>query len=184
MTSDSATIQTLFAVMKRGGARDYGGDRVNQLEHALQCAQLAEHADAKPALVTAALLHDIGHLINADDRAAFDRGEDARHEILGAQYLEQWFGPEVTVPIRLHVEAKRYLTATDDDYLDGLTQKSKETLALQGGPFGPEQIAAFRSRPFAADAVALRRWDDGSKVAGAPVPALGHFETRLVAALK
>ncbi len=186
MISDStaAAIQTLFAVLQRGGTRDPGGERVNQLEHALQCAQQAEQAGATPALVTAALLHDIGHLINPDDRAAFGRGEDARHEILGACYLEQWFGADVTEPVRLHVEAKRYLTATDAAYHDGLSSKSKRTLALQGGPIDSAQSAAFRSRAFAEDAVALRRWDDGGKVAGACVPALEHFEALVAAALK
>lgn len=186
MTSDrnAATIETLFAVLRRGAERDPGSESVNQLEHALQCAWQAEQAGASPALVTAALLHDIGHLVNPDDRAAFGRGEDARHEVLGARYLEQWFGSDVTIPVRLHVEAKRYLIATDADYHDGLSEKSKQTLALQGGPIDSGQIAAFRSRPFAEDALALRRWDDGGKLADAKVPSLEHFEPQVSAALK
>ena len=186
MTEDdkAATIEALFAVLKRGDSRAYGSERVTQYEHALQCAQQAERAGAAPALVAAALLHDVGHLINPDDRAASRRGEDARHENLGAQYLEQWFGPDVTGPVSLHVDAKRYLTAVEADYHDGLTKQSKHTLALQGGPYDSEGVAAFRSRPFAEDAVALRRWDDGGKVAGAEVPTLEHYRSWVAAALK
>ena len=182
--SKSVTIASLFRTLTRGGDRGYGNDHVTQLAHALQCARQAEQTGATPALVAAALLHDIGHLINADDRAAFQRGEDARHETLGARYLEQWFGPEVTVPVELHVEAKRYLTAIEAQYHDGLSTKSKQTLALQGGPFDSAEAAAFRALPHMSDAVALRRWDDGGKLPDAEVPPLEHFVPYLDAALK
>ncbi len=186
MTSDSKsqTIAALFQTLARGGARNYGSDHVSQLAHALQCARQAAETAAAPTLVAAALLHDIGHLINADDRAAFQRHEDASHEILGARYLEQWFGPDVTVPVSLHVEAKRYLTAIEREYYDGLSTKSKETLALQGGPFDAAEAEAFRSLRYMSDAVALRRWDDGGKTSGAKVPPLEFFEPYLHAALE
>ncbi len=173
--SKSATIVSLFQTLGRGGDRDYGSDRVSQLAHALQCARQAERSGATPALVAAALLHDIGHLINADGRAAFQRQEDARHETLGARYLEQWFGPDVTVPVSLHVEAKRYLTAIEAEYHDGLSTASKQTLALQGGAFDLTDAAAFRTLPYMSDAVALRRWDDGGKLPDAEVPPLEHY---------
>lgn len=184
LKSKSATIATLFQTLARGGDRDYGSDRVTQLAHALQCARQAEQTGATPALVAAALLHDIGHLINADDRTAFQRRKDARHEILGACYLEQWFGPDVTVPVSLHVEAKRYLTAIEADYYVGLSTKSKQTLALQGGPFDSAEAATFRALPYMSDAVALRRWDDGSKLPGAKMPPLEHYMPYLDTALE
>lgn len=186
MTEDgrSRTIDLLFETLSRADDRDYGTDRVTQLAHALQCAHQAEQAGATSAMVAAALLHDIGHLINADDRAAFRRGEDARHEVLGARYLEQWFGPEVTEPVALHVEAKRYLTASDPDYFDGLSSKSQQTLALQGGPFDAEEALEFRARLFADDALDLRCWDDGGKVVDASPPGLESFRACIEAVLK
>ena len=183
-TNKIRTIASLFQTLGRGGDRDYGGDNVTQLAHALQCARQADDTGAAPTLVAAALLHDIGHLINADDRVAFRRHEDARHEILGARYLEQWFGPDVTVPVSLHVAAKRYLIAIEAEYYDGLSTKSKETLALQGGPFVAADAATFRTLPYMSDAVALRRWDDGGKIPGAEGPPLEFYEPHLHAALK
>jgi phosphonate degradation associated HDIG domain protein len=182
--SKSRTIASLFQTLALGEDRDYGTDRVTQLAHALQCARLAEETGATPASVAAALLHDIGHLINPEDQATFQRHEDARHEILGARYLEQWFGPDVTVPVSLHVDAKRYLTAVETEYYDGLSTVSKETLALQGGPFDSTEAARFRALPFMSEAVDLRRWDDGAKSSGTEVPPLEFYEPYLHAALK
>jgi gamma-butyrobetaine dioxygenase len=129
-------------------------------------------------------MHDIGHLINSEDRAAFQRQEDARHEILGARYLAQWFGPDVTVPVSLHVDAKRYLTAVEPEYYDGLSTVSKQTLALQGGPFQPDEAATFGALLFMSEAVDLRRWDDGAKLPGTEVPPLAFYEPHLHAAFK
>ena len=45
------------------GSAQYGGEAVSQLQHALQCARLAENSGATPELICAALLHDLGHLL-------------------------------------------------------------------------------------------------------------------------
>ena len=176
-------IERIFEILQSGSRAEYGNERVSQLDHALQCAVLAEQDNSPAALVSAALLHDIGHLLNADERAAFERGDDARHEIRGGDWLAQWFGDDVAEPVRGHVAAKRYLTATDQGYFDILSPISRRTLELQGGPFSKAEADAFASRPFAEQAVAVRRWDDSAKVVGADVPTLDHFRGALAASL-
>jgi phosphonate degradation associated HDIG domain protein len=166
------------------GGRQYGGERVTQLAHALQCAAAAEATGAAAPLVVAALLHDVGHLIHDLGPRPAERGIDDRHEVRGAQWLARWFGPEVTEPVRLHVPAKRYLCALEPGYFQGLSPASVRSLALQGGPFDAKAEAAFIKAPHAADAVRLRRWDEAAKVAGLATPDLAHYADALRACLR
>jgi phosphonate degradation associated HDIG domain protein len=159
------------------GAQSYEGARresVSALEHALQCARLAEDAGAGPALVAAALLHDIGHFVALDDLPGHDDVDDL-HERRGAAVLAPHFPPAVCEPVRLHVAAKRWLTAVEPAYLRALSPASVHTLAQQGGPMDAAQAAAFEAAPFAGDAVGVRRWDDLAKVPGRPTPRLDDY---------
>jgi phosphonate degradation associated HDIG domain protein len=174
-------ICELFATK---GHAAYVGEPVSQLEHALQAAHHAETAGASDALVVAALLHDIGHLVHKLPEDAADRGIDTRHEKLGQAWLARYCGPEVTEPVRLHVPAKRYLCATDAEYLSQLSPASVQSLALQGGPLDADELTQFERNPWYRDAVALRRWDDLAKVPGLDVPPLDHYRARLAMILK
>jgi [1-hydroxy-2-(trimethylamino)ethyl]phosphonate dioxygenase len=178
------SVDEILAVLLEAGQGHYGESAVTQLEHALQCAMLAERNGAPPALITAALLHDIGHLVNPDDRHATARGEDGEHEQTGAEYLARWFGEEVTRPVYLHVVAKRYLTATDPAYAATLSPASALSLSLQGGPFSAEAAQRFAAQPGAEAAVRLRRWDERAKEYGAATPPLDHFRLYLAACLR
>ncbi|MFD0349603.1 HD domain-containing protein [Kitasatospora aburaviensis] len=109
------------------------------------------------------------------------QGQDNRHSDTGAQWLAQWFGPEVTEPIRLHVAAKRYLCAVEPGYRARLSEASEYTLQVQGGPMNEEQAAAFAAHPGAEDAVAVRRWDEQAKDADAATPDFEHFRPLLAA---
>jgi len=160
-------IESLFA---HHGAAYYGGERISQTEHALQCAQLAEQAGESEAVTVAALLHDIGHLMLAESITA-----DMRHQEVGADALATLFGDDVTAPVRLHVAAKRSLGVIDPAYLDTLSPVSVHSLALQGGVFTPEQAEAFAAQPHALAAVRLRRYDDLAKVVGLSTPPLEHY---------
>jgi len=126
-------------------------------------------------VITAALLHDIGHMVHGlgDDPAA--DGVDDRHEALGSAYLARYFGPEVSEPVRLHVAAKRYLCGTESDYFSQLAPDSVRSLALQGGPMPAEEAAAFRALPQAEAAVRVRRFDEAAKVRDLPTPPVAHF---------
>jgi gamma-butyrobetaine dioxygenase len=170
-------IGDLFA---RRGAAAYHGEAVSQAEHALQAADIAEREGATDDLVVAALLHDIGHLLEGQDEDLAARGVDGRHEAAGSAWLARHFSPNVTEPIRLHVAAKRYLCAVDPSYCDGLSPASRLSLSLQGGHMTGQEIAEFETNPAHANAVQLRRWDDAAKVPGADVPGLGHYRDRLL----
>ena len=162
----------------KGGAA-YFGEPVSQLEHALQAAHHAARDGAPDSLVVAALLHDIGHLLHEMPEHVADLGIDTRHEDLGHAWLARDFGPEVATPVRLHVDAKRYLCATEPEYLSLLSPASIESLQLQGGPFTAAEARAFAERAFAREAVRLRRWDDLAKVPGMRVPPLAHYRATI-----
>lgn len=169
------SVAEVLELFERHGDSQYGGEAVSQREHALQCAALAEQAGAPAALIAAALLHDIGHLLHDLPEDAPMAGIDDHHENSACRYLQNLFGPDVTEPVRLHVAAKRRLCAVDPDYLVSLSEPSVVSLRLQGGPMSAEEVTAFDALPFAADAVRLRRWDDLAKVSGLDVPELQHF---------
>ena len=179
---DSKYCGTTIAILRlfrdRGGSQ-YGREAVSQQEHALQAAFFAENAGASSALITAALLHDLGHLLHHLDDDAPERGIDDQHEILAAEWLERRFGPEVVEPVKLHVAAKRFLCATERDYLAQLSPASVLSLGLQGGLMTDEEVALFRSHPFCEAAVALRRWDDAAKQPQFVTPPIEHFARHL-----
>jgi len=177
-------VDQLIVLLRTKGARQYGGERVSQCEHALQAASLAAAEDAPGPLVVAALLHDIGHLLHEEGEQPALRGIDDQHEAIGSDYLLPAFGPAVAEPVRLHVPAKRYLCATDPDYFAHLSPGSVRSLALQGGPFTPEEAAEFRALPLADDAIRVRRWDEAAKVPGIPTPDLEHYRATLQAVLR
>lgn len=165
-------IQQLFA---ERGDNMYAGEPVTQTEHALQCAARAEVASASEAMITAALLHDVGHLLHNFDEDCAERGIDDRHEQLGAKWLEKWFGPDVSEPVKLHVPAKRYRCSVDRAYHDELSAASKLSLRLQGGPMSEAEAAAFRQHAYFEQALQLRSWDEAAKVVDLDTPSLSHF---------
>jgi len=160
------------------GAAAYLGEPVSQIEHALQAAHLAVQEGASDALVAAALLHDIGHLLGSEDDPA-EHGIDAVHEDRAYSWLTPHFGPEVTEPIRLHVLAKRYLCAVDAAYRGLLSPASIRSLELQGGALATGEADAFEHNPHAASAIRLRRWDDRAKVPKLDVSGLDHYTATL-----
>ncbi len=178
MTAPS--IEELFAWYRAPVAHRMYDEVVTELEHALQCAALAQAEGAPEGLVAAALFHDVGHLV-LDDNVGLDEelAEDHHHEQAGARYLAQWFGPAVTAPVALHVAAKRYLCATDAEYVARLSPSSVRSLGVQGGPMTEAQVASFERNAHHRDAVQVRRWDDEAKIANVPTPPLEHYERLL-----
>jgi [1-hydroxy-2-(trimethylamino)ethyl]phosphonate dioxygenase len=169
----------ILAIYAARGASAYFGERVSTAEHALQTAWFAHTEGVSGPLIVAALLHDIGHLVEDVPDELADWTSDARHEEVGARWLARHFGPGISEPVRLHVPAKRYLCATDAQYFARLSPASVHTLKLQGGPMSPSELARFESERYFRDAVRVRRWDDQGKVAGLKTPQLDEYVSLL-----
>jgi phosphonate degradation associated HDIG domain protein len=177
-------IQQIEDLLTTKGQRRYGLEDVSQLQHALQSAWFAECAGGDASLIAAALLHDVGHMVHDLGENPAGDGIDDRHEEQGQRWLRNWFGPEVTEPVRLHVAAKRYLCATEPDYFSQLAPDSVVSLALQGGPMSAGEVAEFRALPQADAAVRLRRYDDRAKEAELRTPDVAHFLPYVAACIR
>lgn len=173
-------IQELFDRFHSPQADHLYDEAITELEHGLQCGALARRDGADEATIAAALLHDVGHLLIGDlfpIEATLEK--DWKHEDVGARYLARWFGPEITEPVRMHVAAKRYLTAKDPSYFAGLSPSSVRSLEVQGGPMSDDECAAFEALPGFETAVAVRRWDDEGKDPDLHVPGFAAYEDML-----
>jgi [1-hydroxy-2-(trimethylamino)ethyl]phosphonate dioxygenase len=163
---------------KRGDGA-YFGESVTMTEHGLQAAHFALAAGAPSSLIVAALLHDVGHLVEEVPDDLADWTTDAAHERTGAEWLACRFPPAVSEPVRLHVPAKRYLLATDPGYLANLSPASVVTLKLQGGPMSPEEAARFEIERFHRAAVLVRRCDDRGKLPGLKTAGLADYRAMI-----
>ena len=180
-------IDELAEIYATKGLETFEGDRrTTQTSHGLQTAMIAEQEGATAPMIVAALLHDIGRIINPKDREITDSGRDAKHEEVARKFLESWFGPEVTMPIKWHVAAKRYLVATDPAYAKKISPGSTRSMKGQGGVPSDEEATAFIAQPYAEEGVTLRRWDDRAKKPDAEVetPPFEHFIPYIEASLK
>jgi len=181
---DEGKVEKLFAYMREHGQGSYD-EAVTQLDHGLQAARLARQSGVTSRLVTAALLHDLGHfLLNEETEGERLLADDFDHEHVAADYLAPFFPTAVTEPIRLHVPAKRYLCTTDPSYYDGLSQASKRSFVVQGGHLNAEERAELNAHPHLQKALHLRRWDDQSKVADLTVPRLEAYREDVLRALR
>jgi phosphonate degradation associated HDIG domain protein len=185
METPAQVFQTLMTLFERFGAQQYGED-VTQQEHMLQCAYLAEQSNESDAIVVASLLHDVGHFVGPQDDDLIADGtpaEDFKHEVLGARYLAKYFPEEITVPIQLHVAAKRYLCAVDEHYYDTLSDASKHSLKLQGGVMTAAQVKKFEQSPHFEQVMKVRYYDDHGKQVGLDIPGLSYYQDRVMAFL-
>jgi hypothetical protein len=159
------------------GDSQYGGESISQLQHALQCANLAQEANESPQLITASFLHDIGHLITEEfsDKDLSSPHKDDLHQFIAIPFLRPHFSEEVLGAIKFHVDAKKFLCFSEPSYWESLSPTSKHTLELQGGVFNSQEAQFFIAQPFAKEAVRLRRYDDLAKVPNAVTPTLSHF---------
>lgn len=171
--------QTILSLYEKWGNDNYD-EKITQLQHGLQCAFFAEQDGASPSLVVAALLHDIGHLLELERcHGNVDIELNDKHDITGSEYLANFFGPEVTEPIRLHVHAKRYLCSVDATYRSTLSEASEKSLLFQGGPMNEDEIRKFEKLPYFSDAVMLRRWDERGKIQNMNTPGFTYFATAM-----
>jgi [1-hydroxy-2-(trimethylamino)ethyl]phosphonate dioxygenase len=172
-------LEEILQLYADRGDGAYFGESVSMTEHGLQAAHFARAAGAPSSLIVAALLHDVGHLVEEVPDDLADWTTDAAHERVGADWLARRFPPAVSEPVRLHVPAKRYLLATDPTYLANLSPASVVTLKLQGGPMSPEEAARFETKRFNREAVLVRRCDDRGKVAGLRTAGLADYRAMI-----
>jgi len=171
----SATEHVIRLFEQRGQGR-YGSEQVSQLQHALQCAVFAKRQGAGSAMIAAALLHDLGHIIDHQPMPESDNQNlDDAHEQRAYQWIKSNFGKSVADPVRLHVAAKRYLCTVEPEYLARLSPASLKSFHDQGGLMSQSQIDDFRDEPFAFEAVELRRWDDLAKDPTMQTPTIDDF---------
>ncbi|WP_162785420.1 HD domain-containing protein [Polynucleobacter necessarius] len=165
------SIQAISELYQKKGDLHYDGEGVSQLAHAWQCGQLAKESGVSPQLQLAAWLHDIGHLLSSKEGTPTSYGYDDHHEQIGGAYLAQLFSEEVSCPVLMHVNAKRYLVSTDPEYRKLLSPDSIRSLALQGGEMTLEECNQFVTMTFAQDAILLRKWDELGKNSELKIPA-------------
>jgi phosphonate degradation associated HDIG domain protein len=171
----------IISLFEKRAGNQYGREAISQLEHALQCAHLAETAGETDESVIAALLHDVGHLIAAENAGVVDdvQERDDLHQYIALPFLRGALPDAVLEPIRLHVDAKRYLCGAEASYWASLSDASQRSLELQGGPLTEAELGVFMEQPFAEEAVRLRRYDDFAKTPHQPTPDLAHYAKKL-----
>jgi phosphonate degradation associated HDIG domain protein len=184
MTAEQAqkTTDEIMGLYESYGGAEYAGEKVSQLEHMAQAAQLAEAQGFDEEVILAAFLHDIGHISEA---AKGDNEMDGfgikDHEELGAEFLrEKGFSKKIARLVESHVEAKRYLTIKDPAYYAQLSVASKKTLEYQGGPMSEEEAAAFEQYPLFDLIIRMRKWDEEAKIENQPLPDLRHYRRMML----
>lgn len=178
VTADNV-VDYIIDLFHRMGDQSYLGESISQEEHGLQCAVVADQFNSPDHLVAAALLHDIGHFLHDYDEDCADHGIDSEHEVVGGRFLERFFPPEVVEPVRMHVDAKRYLCAVEPDYFNMLSPASVQSLELQGGPMTAEEVAVFEASPHLQDAITLRKCEEAGKNPGVHTPPVEHYRPLL-----
>ena len=162
----AARIEIILGLLEQGATQEYIGEPISQLEHSLQCADLALSAGATEQVTLAALLHDIGHLVDDKAPTMADLGA-VDHEIIGEQWLlRHGVDPVVTHLVRHHVSAKRYFCYRYPTYYDRLSEASRGTLQFQGGAMDAAEAAAFELDPYFKEILQMRTFDERAKVLG------------------
>jgi putative nucleotidyltransferase with HDIG domain len=173
-------VNKLLELYRQAGNQEYHGEKVSQLEHALQTAQQAVDAPGSEEEIIAALLHDIGHIWPDDNSVTTGVGV-VEHDRVGSKVLRSLgFSDAVAEIVAGHVAAKRYLVANDEDYASKLSEVSVESLRLQGGPMSAEESDLFSQAPWSGEKVRVRVWDDRAKTPGAPVALLETYRGLLL----
>lgn len=177
-------VPFLLDLFERRGPESYLGEPVSMADHMEQSAACAAEDGASDSLIIAALLHDIGHFIGDFPLDALENGIDNYHEDAGGLILEQFYPPEISEPVRLHVAAKRYLCTVDSEYYGKLSAASVNSFNVQGGKMSADEVAQFEANPHHRAAIKLRHYDDDGKVAGRTIYKVAHYKDKLQALLK
>lgn len=175
-------VNEIFDLYDKHGAEEYAGEKVSQLEHMVQAAQLAMEGGYDDEVVLAAFLHDVGHLLPIHDASeSMDGYGMMDHEKVGAEYLlKVGFSERMCKLIASHVNAKRYLTWKYPEYYNQLSGASKKTLEYQGGRMEEKEALAFEADPLFDLYIQMRRWDEAAKIENLPVPDIKLFKVKAI----
>lgn len=171
----SNIVDFLADIFERRGSEEYLGEPVTMAQHMLQGAVLAQKDGCREEIVVAALLHDIGHFTSEFGMFSMQDTADKFHQDAGAEVLQDFFPSLVVDCVRYHVAAKRYLCATDPDYLGKLSSASVHSLELQGGPMNKNEVMDFARNPNLNDIIVVRYLDDAGKSATMKTPPFSHY---------
>ena len=171
---------------ERGCTRYMIEEPITQTHHAIQTALQVKLMGGSKELQVAALLHDIGHLVQYHDPLNPSDGKDDKHEVVGAGWLSMHgFGPDVYEPVRWHVDAKRYLCGMKPEYKNTLTPESLTSLELQGGHMSVGECAKFRIRRNFKESIMLCSADDRGKSIGLDgLPDFSSFRDLVLSVVK
>ncbi|MFT3936817.1 MAG: HD domain-containing protein [Chitinophagaceae bacterium] len=177
-----STVNSIFEFYDKHGAEEYAGEKVSQLEHMVQAAQLAIDGGYDDEVILAAFLHDFGHLLPIEDvKDSMDGYGMMEHEKVGADYLrKKGFSDRLCKLIASHVNAKRYLTWKYPEYYNQLSDASKKTLEYQGGKMGDKEAGEFEADPLFELYIQMRRWDEAAKIENLPVPNINMFKKKAI----
>jgi len=181
-TQATETADEIIEMYRLHGGEEYAGEKVTQLEHMVQAAQLAEQKGYDEEVILAAFLHDIGHIcVSAQGENEMDGFGIKDHEEVGADFLqEKGFSKRLIRLVESHVQAKRYLTWKSEEYYDRLSDASKKTLEYQGGRMTDDEALAFVQYPLFDLIIQMRYWDEEAKIEDQPVPDLEKYKDMMV----
>jgi len=173
----SRVAEEIIQLFTLYGHNEYAGEKVSQMEHMVQAAELARIQGSDDEVVLAAFLHDIGHIA---EKLSEDNGMGVYgikdHEALGAEFLSECgFSSRLTRLVSSHVVAKRYLTLREPGYYDKLSEASKKTLEFQGGPLTDAEADQMEQDPLFSEIIQMRRWDEEAKLEHQPIPSLDLY---------
>ena len=156
----------------------YIGEKITISEHMIQSAMLAEKAKSNEDIVCSCLLHDYGHFIIEDPDKLVKNEKDGKHESIGYEYLKNFFNKEIVEPIKYHVLAKRYLVR-GKKYFNLLSEASKISLKLQGGPLNNKESKEFENKEYFNSAVLVRKFDEAAKKKDVKIKSIDNYKSLL-----
>ena len=153
----------------------YIGEKITISEHMIQSAMLAEKVGSNDNMICSCLLHDYGHFIIDDPEKLVKYKKDGKHESIGYEYLKKFFKKEIVEPIKYHVLAKRYL-ARNKKYFNLLSEASKISLKLQGGPIGSKETKEFQKNNYFKNSLMLRKFDEAAKKKDMKIKSIDEYK--------
>jgi phosphonate degradation associated HDIG domain protein len=184
MNREKATqiADEIMSFYQQHGGEEYAGEKLTQLEHMVQAAQLAEEQGYDDEVILAAFLHDVGHLCEPGHGDNEMDGFGIKdHEEIGAEFLKsKGFSKKIVRLVQSHVEAKRYLTLKNPSYYEQLSEASKKTLEYQGGRMEEDEASAFEQYPLFDLIIKMRKWDEQAKIEHKRIPDLNLYRQMII----